>query len=50
MTDNVTIGLILEKEKWTIEIEDEDDTKVITTDSKEELLKLIDTFELTLVD
>jgi hypothetical protein len=51
ITDNVTIGLILEKEKWTIEIEDEeDDTKVITTDSKEELLKLIDTFELTLAD
>lgn len=51
MTDNVAIGLILEKEKWTIEIEEgEGNTEVIITDSKEEILRLIETFELTLVD
>lgn len=47
MRDIVVIGVTLEKEKWIFETDINGQT---TVNSKEEILKLIETFELTLVN
>jgi hypothetical protein len=41
------VDVTFQKEKWSIEVEGKEK---VTVNSKEELLKLIETFELTLVD